>query len=163
MYFDNVSDLESAKKEFRRWCMALHQDRGGTNSDFLAMQKEYMVTLERLERGGKSTAKDTTYEKAAVERYKAVIKALAGLAGLEVHLAGTWLWIGGNTKEHRAALKKAGCRWAPQKALWYYRDGRCRCSRSRGSTPMAKIRIKYGWKKVKGSAGGAVKKENEKK
>lgn len=161
MYFDNVNDLESAKKEFRRWCMALHPDRGGKAADFVAMQKEYIITLERLEKGGKSTAKDTAYETAAVERYKAVIKALAGLAGLEIHLAGTWLWIGGNTREHRAALKKAGCRWAPKKALWYYRDGRCRCSRGRGSTPMDKIRNKYGWKKVKGNGGNVVKKDDK--
>lgn len=161
MYFDKVQDMESAKKEFRRWCMALHPDRGGNTADFVAMQKEYIITLERLEKGGKSTAKDTTYEKAAVERYKAVIKALAGLAGLEIHLAGTWLWIGGNTREHRAELKKAGCRWATKKGMWYYRDGRCRCGRGRGTTPISKIRMKYGWRRVKNSSGDVVKKEKE--
>lgn len=51
MYFDNVTDLESAKKEFRRWCMALHPDRGGNAAAFVAMQKEYITTLERLEKG----------------------------------------------------------------------------------------------------------------
>lgn len=160
-FFNNVTTLEMAKKEFRRLCMALHPDRGGNAADFVKMTEEYKTLLANLEAGGKSTAKDTAYETAAVERYKAVIKALAGLAGLEIHLAGTWLWIGGNTREHRAELKKAGCRWAPKKAMWYYRDGRCRCGRGRGTTPISKIRNKYGWKKVKGNGGNVVKKDDK--
>lgn len=163
-FFNGITNLEAAKKEFRRLCMALHPDRGGNAADFVAMQKEYTAVLENLKAGNQATDKDVAYETAAMERYKKVIQALAGLAGLEIHLAGTWLWIGGNTKEHRAALKKAGCRWATKKGLWYYRDGRCRCSRGRGSTPMSKIRNKYGWKKVKGNAGngGNVVKKDDK-
>lgn len=160
-FFKNIETLDAAKKEFRRWCMELHPDRGGNAADFVAMQKEYRNVLENLKAGKQATDKDVAYETAAVERYAAVIKALAGLAGLDIHLAGTWLWIGGNTREHRAELKKAGCRWAPKKGLWYYRDGRCRCSRGRGSTPMNKIRTKYGWKKVKGQGGDVVKKEDK--
>lgn len=160
-YFNNIDNLEKAKKEFRHLCMALHPDRGGNAADFVEMTEEYKTLLADLEAGGKTTAKDTAYEAAAVERYKAVIKALAGLAGLDIHLAGTWLWIGGNTREHRAELKKAGCRWAPKKGLWYYRDGKCRCSRGRGSTPMDKIRGKYGWKRVKSRGGDVVKKDDK--
>ena len=70
-YFKNVDSLEKAKKEFRRLCMALHPDRGGNAADFVEMSEEYKTLLASLEAGGKSTAKDTAYESAAVERYKA--------------------------------------------------------------------------------------------
>ena len=65
------------------------------------------------------------------------------------------------TKKYRKELKAAGCRWAPKKAMWYYRDGRCRCGRGRGTTPISKIRMRYGWRRVKSSSGDVVKKDDK--
>ena len=77
---------------------------------------------------------------------------LLKLDGLEVELCGSWLWIGGNTRENKEALKAAGCRWSNNKKLWYWRheeDGR---SWSRGKKTMSQIRSKYGSQVFRGGA-----------
>lgn len=48
------------------------------------------------------------------------IVQLKQIEGITIDLMGSWLWIGGDTKPNREALKAAGCRWAPKKGLWYW-------------------------------------------
>ena len=74
------------------------------------------------------------------------------LDGLTVELCGCWLWISGNTREHKEALKAAGCRWSKPKAMWYWRhpeDGR---SYYRSKSTMSDIRMKYGSQVFRGSS-----------
>lgn len=75
----------------------------------------------------------------------AIIDALLKLDGLEIELCGRWLWIGGNTREHKDALKAAGCRWCSTKKLWswHFADEGCGYRKGRRST-MDQIRSKYG-------------------
>ena len=40
-------------------------------------------------------------------------------SGLTVELAGSWVWVSGDTKPKREALKAHGFRWAPKKEKWY--------------------------------------------
>ena len=67
------------------------------------------------------------------EEYRAKAEqAAAQLAAqfprLEVKIAGSWVWISGDTRPHRAELKAAGLRWAPKKGKWYLK-GRPRMGR----------------------------------
>lgn len=48
------------------------------------------------------------------------IVQLKQIEGITIDLMGSWLWLGGDTKPNREALKAAGCRWAPKKGLWYW-------------------------------------------
>ena len=43
------------------------------------------------------------------------IVALKQLPGLEINLCGSWVWIGGDTKPNKDALKPLGCWWAAKK------------------------------------------------
>lgn len=40
-YFSNVATLEQLKEIYRRLCIAMHPDRGGSEEEFKAMQSEY--------------------------------------------------------------------------------------------------------------------------
>lgn len=40
-YFESVKTLEELKEKFRRYCIAMHPDRGGSEEEFKAMQAEY--------------------------------------------------------------------------------------------------------------------------
>ena len=40
-YFSNVTTLEQLKEIYRRLCIAMHPDRGGSEEEFKAMQSEY--------------------------------------------------------------------------------------------------------------------------
>ena len=72
------------------------------------------------------------------------IVQLKQLEGLNIDLLGSWLWIGGKTKENKEALKALGCRWASKKKLWYWH---CESETRRyykKSIPIEEIEAKYG-------------------
>ena len=71
------------------------------------------------------------------------LNAIFGLSGLIIEICGAWLWITGDTREHKNRLKQAGFKWAPKKRAWYFRPEEYR-SRSRGSSSLEEIRAKYG-------------------
>ena len=73
------------------------------------------------------------------------------LDGLEIELCGSWLWIGGNTKEHKDALKAARCRWSSNKKLWYWHHSEEGRKWHRGKATMNQIRSKYGSQVFQGS------------
>ena len=44
------------------------------------------------------------------------------LDGVKAELIGCWLWVDGETKKHKEALKQAGFMYAPKKHKWYYHE-----------------------------------------
>jgi curved DNA-binding protein CbpA len=48
-YFQNITDLEHAKKQYRKFAMQLHPDKGGSAIEFQQMQKEYKLLLLKLQ------------------------------------------------------------------------------------------------------------------
>lgn len=73
------------------------------------------------------------------------IVQLKQIDGITIDLMGSWLWIGGDTKPNREALKAAGCRWAPKKGLWYWHTARdTRHCKRRKTYTIKEIEAKYG-------------------
>lgn len=67
---------------------------------------------------------------------------------LSVEVCGNWVWVSGDTKPHKDALKAAGFKWAPKKANWFFKPSSCK-KYFRGNTPMDEIRVKHGVIKVR--------------
>ena len=78
-----------------------------------------------MENGGLEVACVQTAAEILAEQaeFAEILAVLMGLKGLEIEICGNWLWIGGETKENKDALKGAGCRWASKKKLWYWHAG----------------------------------------
>ena len=74
------------------------------------------------------------------------LNAAVVLSGVFVEVCGVWLWITGDTRQHKNTLKKSGYKWAPKKKAWYFRPEQFR-SFSRGKTTLEEIREKYGSKR----------------
>ena len=152
MYFSKCSSLEELKAEYRRLVKIHHPDHGGDTATMQKINAEYKDAFEFLKIKHNDAADEYHQTTEAPEEFLAIIEALLKLDGLEVELCGSWLWIGGNTRENKEALKVAGCRWSNNKKLWYWRheeDGR---SWSRGKKTMNQIRSKYGSQVFKGGA-----------
>lgn len=81
---------------------------------------------------------DASYREVAVRKARELALAFPGL---EVKVAGSWVWVSGDTRPHRAELKAAGLRWAPKKGKWYLRG---RPAFSRRGMPWDYIARKYG-------------------
>ena len=71
------------------------------------------------------------------------LNKIINLEGLDIEICGAWVWVSGETKRHKEALKEAGFKYASKKKKWYFRPEDW-TSRSRGSLSMDEIRGKYG-------------------
>ena len=77
---------------------------------------------------------------------QSALESIQGL-NLKVELCGTWLWIFKADSTHQAQLQAANFKWSYQKGAWYFCPNKNtpRLSLSkRTSTPMEKVREKYG-------------------
>lgn len=142
MFFENCTTLEELKKAYKAAALKNHPDLGGNVATMQAVNKEYTAKFEALKHKHNATNSKKSTEVA--EEFKDIINAVIGLEGLEIELCGSWLWFAGNTYEHRAALKKAGCKWSKSKQKWYWRHAEKGCRWSRGNATMEDIRTKYG-------------------
>jgi hypothetical protein len=80
---------------------------------------------------------------------------------LVYEVIGNWIWISGNTIEHKEALKEIGCKWAAKKKQWFYRPEEHKSYWNREEHTIEEIRAKYGtsgkfqaggWQQVEGRA-----------
>ena len=71
------------------------------------------------------------------------LNAIIGLDGLMIEVCGAWVWVTGQTRQHKETLKGAGFRFASKKKAWYFRPEDWRSS-SRGRYSLDDIRGKYG-------------------
>lgn len=84
------------------------------------------------------------------ELFNDALNAVFPLVGITVEICGVWLWVTGDTRQHRQALKSSGFKWANKKKAWYFRPEQFR-SFARGKSTLEEIRTKYGSKRPQGS------------
>ena len=77
-----------------------------------------------------------------------LINALINLDGINIELCGSWLWITGNTKEHKEVLKGLHFRWSKSKLAWYYHTEDYKKS-SKKTYSLDEIRDLYGSETIK--------------
>lgn len=143
-YFENINSLDELKAAYRRLAMRYHPDRGGDTETMQAINREHDALFEVLKKQHNAKADQYHRTTETPEEFRNIIERLLKLDGLEVELCGSWLWIGGNTKKHKAELKKAGCRWSNNKKLWYWRHSEDGAHWSKGKKSIGEIRMKYG-------------------
>lgn len=83
------------------------------------------------------------------ELFNEALNAVLPLPEIFVEICGVWMWVTGDTRQHKTTLKQAGFKWASKKKAWHFRPDKFR-SRSRGNTSLAQIREKYGSKRPSG-------------
>lgn len=150
-FFANCETLDELKAEYRRLAMKHHPDRGGDVETMKAINAEHDALFELLKKQHNDSADEYHQTTETAEEFREVIAALLKLDGLTVELCGCWLWISGNTREHKEALKAAGCRWSKQKMMWYWRHPEDKRSYYRSKSTMSDIRQKYGSQVFRGA------------
>lgn len=83
------------------------------------------------------------------ELFNNALNSILPLAGLEIEVCGVWIWVTGETRQHKNALKASGFKWASKKKAWHFRPEQYK-SRSKGQTSLEDIRAKYGSKRPAG-------------
>ncbi|SUU51249.1 DnaJ-class molecular chaperone with C-terminal Zn finger domain [Acinetobacter baumannii] len=114
-FSSDVNNLDDLKKEYRKLCFKHHPDMGGSTENMQAINSEYEQLLKVLinkkadsNYSEKSTFKNRDEEIEAEIRLREVLEKIEILDGLEIERIGLWLYVSGNTKAHKEALKEAG-------------------------------------------------------
>ncbi len=136
-YFAGCHTAEQVKIEYRRLCKLWHPDLGPQEDIQMRTAKMQEINAayaqasakyrqeemrEKARRQNRPEPNEQDYADAAAvdERIRQAIEQIITLEGLEIEICGLWVWVGGETKKHKEALKTAGYRWSPKKAKWHF-------------------------------------------
>lgn len=151
-HFQNITTAEDLKAEYRRLCKQYHPDKGGSTGQMQAINNEYESAMRRILSGkaddqyGEGKFYRSRQEEEEVElKVREAVEKIAHLDGLDVEIIGAWVWVSGDTRTHKDALKVAGYWWMNKKQMWAFKG---KPSSGRGNTSMEELREKYGSEKV---------------
>ena len=116
--YEKATTLEELKAIYKRLAMKHHPDRGGnveTMKEVNALYDEYFEKLKTVHKNkdGKVYTKETNE---TAEYYKNIINELLKMEGVEIEIIGCFIWLSGNTKEHKEAIKELGFKWHSKKS-----------------------------------------------
>ena len=138
-YFNECKSLDEVKAEYKRYVQRLlpREGHAGDPNELVHVENEYYEISQRP----KAQEMDEEVREEYLA-YPSLVKKLV-VKGLNLEMCGSWLWVSGNTIEHKEELKELGLRYSPNKKMWYYRP---KWYRSTNSTPvdMEFIRKKWG-------------------
>lgn len=114
--------LEELKKQYRVLAMKNHPDCGGSTADMQSINAEYDILFEQL-KTVHTTATGDTYKantNETPEQFKNIINRLIVLEGISIEIIGSWVWVTGNTYQHKEVIKSLMFRWSSSKKAWYF-------------------------------------------
>lgn len=136
---------KTLKTAFKKMALKFHPDRNPLGAELMkAVNAAFEFLMENIAIINDVKSKDDKDFYNYSEELEAVLKQLAELAGIEFEVMGNWIWIDGDTKTHKEALKAMGCKWASKKKKWFYRPEEHKSRFNRSEMSMEMIREKYG-------------------
>ncbi|MFZ4504548.1 MAG: J domain-containing protein [Methylovulum sp.] len=144
----NMSVFSQAilKQAYLKACSKYHPDR---NPGGLEMMKAVNVAYSFLKTISDDDSEAT--EGTGIdfgETMNNAINAIIGLDGVIIEICGNWIWLSGDTRPHKDAIKAAGFWWASKKMQWYLRPADYKSS-GRGTYSMDEVRYRHGSTLVK--------------
>jgi curved DNA-binding protein CbpA len=145
-YFKDCKKLDEAKTLFRKLCLKLHPDTGGTNKDFIYMFNQFKSfrPLEGFEEPFN-----------AEKFYNNEVKAFDILDDVKVSFVGSFIWLEDNEKGATYRQKdvissmtiqgKNKARFARLKKVWYFSPEGYK-QKAKSGKSLAQIKSKYGSK-----------------
>lgn len=154
-WFEGVTTMQALKIRYKELAKAYHPDLNPEAGDE-AMQQinaQYDALAARLSKIAadgctEATAQERKTAQDVAAAYRAVIVKIINLEGLNIELCGSWLWVSGDTRMHKDALKAAGLWWSAKKLMWYWRPEEAGARHNRRSHSMQYIRERYGSAKI---------------
>lgn len=141
-HFENISTLEEAKKLYRELAKQHHPDKGGDVEIMKQVNSEYDFICAKILKGENLNTEDFNEAWSNSQLFKEKIDAIIHIDGLIIEIVGLWLWITGDTRNHKETLKAAGYWWASKKLAWYWRPESA--AGGRGKYSLDELRSKHG-------------------
>ncbi|MDR6548477.1 hypothetical protein J2810_004567 [Chryseobacterium rhizosphaerae] len=140
-YFSDCKTIDEAKNLFRKLCMTMHPDKGGNASEFIKMYDQFKKF--------RPTDSKENPEDFNAEKFYNIIQHFSSFEGLNISFVGSFIWIEGNTYQHKDELKKIiltdfnPIRYAKKKQAWYFSPTDYQ-KKSGKTTDLDEIKSKYG-------------------
>lgn len=141
-YFNNITTVEEAKKHYRTLAKENHPDKGGDAEIMKAINNEYDFICAKILKGENLSTEDFDNAWSCSQLFKEKIDAIINTPGIIIEIVGLWIWVTGETKENKDALKAAGFWYASKKIAWFWRPESA--AGGRGKSSLDEIRNKYG-------------------
>ena len=157
-HFSSVTSLDVLKLQYKKLTFKNHPDRGGKTEVMQEINSEYEQLLNRIiNEASKDQYQDSSEngrgfwssrsEHSEVEKkVKQAIDAIINLDGLDIEIIGVWVWVSGDTKQHKEKLKEAGFVWNRVQCKWVFIGKK---SNGRGRMTLDQMRELHGSQKVK--------------
>lgn len=144
-FFEGLITETEVKQKYKELAKAYHPDLGGCAETMKQINAQYETCLKgHYQNSGMQD--DKIDEILATEKAlsKKILEILH-LEGLNVEICGLWIWITGNTREHKISLKNCGFLWSSKKEAWYWREENKKGGWYRKSEyELSAIRMKHG-------------------
>jgi hypothetical protein len=157
-HFSSITSLDELKLQYKKLAFKNHPDRGGKTEVMQEINNEYEQLLNRIiNEASKDQYQDSSEngrgfwssrsEHSEVEKkVKQAIDAIINLDGLDIEIIGVWVWVSGDTKQHKDKLKEAGFVWNRVQYKWVFIGKK---SNGRGRMTLDQMRELHGSQKVK--------------
>lgn len=148
-YFSTCKTIDELKAEYRKLCKIWHPDM--PTGDLQTMQKinaayDHAFNLLKDLHNGKADREYTVYE--TPDQYRTMISRIISLDGLIIEVVGSWIWVSGETKTHKIALKEAGYKWSAKRCKWYWAPGGNKRCWHRSNATYKELCDKYGCTRI---------------
>lgn len=133
------------KTAFKKLALKYHPDRNPLGGELMkAVNAAVDFLMANLDKVNQFQSTDENSRYNFGEELERILTELNSLSGIVFEVIGNWVWISGETKEHKETLKNLGCKWAPKKAKWFFRPEEHKCHRNRKEHSIDEIREMYG-------------------
>lgn len=138
-------DLDMIKSAYRKLASVNHPDKGGKTEVMQLINCAYeeltkfFIMNQTLDINYEENDAGQTFDFSFLDELKA-------MQGLIIEVCGYWIWLGGNSYFHRAAIKALGFKFSGSKKAWYWSPVMSEKRFMRGTKPMEDIRQTYGSK-----------------
>ena len=143
-YFKHLKTVEEIKAHYRNLAKENHPDLGGNSEIMKEINGQYQAALKSCD-GQRSEGREYKYKPDIEQELMDKLFELLKLRDLEIALIGYWIWVSGDTKRNRNALKETGLQWNSKRKRWYYKPKEWRRTyQSKGN--LADLASKYGYR-----------------
>lgn len=147
-------DENVIKKAYRKAAAKYHPDRGGS----LEMMKAVNDAYDALKGfAGRSESEANESNDTYPDELNDALNVVISLDDVFVEVCGLWIWVTGDTRTHKDALKAAGYKWAKKKVAWYFRPADYKSSGRSGGWDLERIRETHGSRSYKASQQEKIK------